>query len=513
MGSFNYILMHKDIPITFLSFSETGDILYCAEKKINKEHIPVICSEGNVSIEAWWKERAIPHTRSNLSAMLKAKGYSLPEKYLLNNLGLSLTDCYWVKPLDVDLSWKDVNLFTNPFKDDSLKYGQGKEDSLHYSPNSSLTGSIEKTWSIKDGERFLIKGNHSEKSLQSINEVFATSIHKLQGHPHAEYELLHIEGKEYDYGCITRIFTSENLELVSAYDLLMRTGKTGDYYNILLDECEKCGLDRHKVASEIDYIIMTDYIMSQTDRHFNNIGFLRNPDTLQYYGLAPIYDSGNSMYFDSISPKNEHDLEYLGTKGFSGNLEHSLRYVTDFSAVDLSKLPSVLDLYDLYSKDGKEDKEHIKGVCYAYERRIERCKNLQRGISAEKPLYFSIPKNDISLVNAFYDDSSLRSPIKRLQGHYHHLNIQQEKGLWDLAKQTRLDIDDTLKIIIRLFENKGFTRDDFYRYIQVMDIKGIPDNRDEDGGGDGCKDILKKDQNKSEGDEDPDSDDFIGLGK
>lgn len=45
----------------------------------------------------------------------------------------------------------------------------------------------------------------------------------------------------------------------------------------------------------LDYQIMTDYLLTNTDRHMNNIAIVRNPDTLEVYGFAPIFDSGNSI--------------------------------------------------------------------------------------------------------------------------------------------------------------------------------------------------------------------------
>lgn len=63
------------------------------------------------------------------------------------NLGLSLTDYYWVKPIDSELEWKDVNLFENDFHnemvvdtavDDSKIYGK-------YTPNSSLQGHLKRS--------------------------------------------------------------------------------------------------------------------------------------------------------------------------------------------------------------------------------------------------------------------------------------------------------------------------------------------------------------------------------
>ena len=36
----------------------------------------------------------------------------------------------------------------------------------------------------------------------------------------------------------------------------------------------------------MDYEIMTDFLMSNTDRHMNNIALLRNPDTLEISWLC-----------------------------------------------------------------------------------------------------------------------------------------------------------------------------------------------------------------------------------
>ena len=44
-----------------------------------------------------------------------------PADYLIQNLGLSLTDYYWMKPVGSHLKWKDVNLFENAFSGDALQ--------------------------------------------------------------------------------------------------------------------------------------------------------------------------------------------------------------------------------------------------------------------------------------------------------------------------------------------------------------------------------------------------------
>ena len=48
----------------------------------------------------------------------------------------------------------------------------------------------------------------------------------------------------------------------------------------------------------MDYQTLTDFVISNTDEHLVNFGVLRNADTMKLIGPAPIYDSGNSMFYN-----------------------------------------------------------------------------------------------------------------------------------------------------------------------------------------------------------------------
>lgn len=47
-------------------------------------------------------------------------------------------------------------------------------------------------------------------------------------------------------------------------------------------------------------MLVLDYIIANEDRHFNNFGALRNAETLEWLGMAPIYDSGSSLGYDKM---------------------------------------------------------------------------------------------------------------------------------------------------------------------------------------------------------------------
>ncbi len=381
MESANYYLMNKNRPLTIIQFTQMGDIIAYSREYKNREYLPIVAENDDNWLHLWWEERKVPLTRNNLKNLLSSKGYTIPEQYLYKNLGLSLTDCYWIKPIDSNLKWEDVNLFSNSFKDNTLKWDDNKSDEITgYSPNSSLKGDVEKTWSARGKERFLIKGNTKQTSTQSINEVLASLIHKKQKYDnYTKYKLTEIQGKPYDYGCSCKLFTSENIELVSAYDMMISEPRKSSYYEHLLTVCEHKGMDAEKVREELEYQILTDYIMSQTDRHFNNIGFLRDTETLDFIGAAPIFDSGDSMYANTTAPENERDMAHLFTHGFENDISFMLKLVRNPGLIDLTKLPSASEIRKMYEKDTKDTKTHINGMVYAYEKRIDLCRKFQLG--------------------------------------------------------------------------------------------------------------------------------------
>lgn len=96
------------------------------------------------------------------------------------------------------------------------------------------------------------------------------------------------------------IASSENIEIISAWELLqsIKLRQNESFYYPLKRICTSLGIKEEEFDYFMDYEIMTDYLMSNTYRHMNNIAIMRNPDSLEILGMAPIYDSGNSMFYN-----------------------------------------------------------------------------------------------------------------------------------------------------------------------------------------------------------------------
>ena len=109
----NYYLMHKDDKAILLDIDvDTGKII---EFKILENDLAPSYIDNLQAMNSWWSSRAIPKSRSNIMNILQKCGIETTESLILQNLALNLSDCYWVKPIDDDIKYKEVNFYENDF--------------------------------------------------------------------------------------------------------------------------------------------------------------------------------------------------------------------------------------------------------------------------------------------------------------------------------------------------------------------------------------------------------------
>ena len=372
--------MRKNDVLTAIDISENGSINRVSDRVNNPELMPLAFrNDTSGGIKKWWNERSVPISQGRVRSMLEQRGIIEPGEFLVKNLGLSLTDYYWIKPVSSSLTWENVNLFENDFKENLMV---GIEDSLlnSYTPNSSLQGQLEKSWQIRDGKRVLIKGNTDETSFESLNEVFASLLHKKQGYDnYTDYRLIHIKGKPYTFGCFSNAFTDSSREFVSAWAIITseKNRRGISDYEFFIAECSEMGADEAQIRKDLEYQIMTDYILSNRDRHMNNLGVIRDADTLKAVRLAPIFDTGKSLFVRRQLPAKYAALADGSINSFVKNEKRALSLVTDRSLVDVAALPKPDELYMLYSKDETITEERKTLVCEAYEKKVDLFKQWQ----------------------------------------------------------------------------------------------------------------------------------------
>ncbi|MCD7819108.1 MAG: HipA domain-containing protein, partial [Lachnospiraceae bacterium] len=370
----NYLIMRKNDPITAAQFSEDGTMIRYAGQILHPELAPLQSKISSGWLRDWWKTRSIPISQGKISEMLQKKGLLGPEDFLVRNLGLSLTDYYWIKPAVSDLTWEDVNLFDNSFRNNLLTNQPEADEIPGFTPNSSLQGQLEKTWAIaENGDRILIKGNRDNLSAESINEVIASELHRRQEYEsYTLYSLMHIKEKSYDYGCYSRMFTSQQAELVSVYAVVTSEKQLDDQssYEHFIAVCGRHDMDTAQLRMDLEYQIMTDFILSNRDRHLSNISILRDADTLEFLRMAPIYDSGKILFVGAEDPSSEKGMLSIRTQSFASSELKLLSYVTDRSLVDISKLPSPDYIREMYQLDSQADPERTERIVQGYEWKI-----------------------------------------------------------------------------------------------------------------------------------------------
>lgn len=354
-----YYLMHKDIPVCLMEISDDGILGNVRRNEAAAAHFPLGGQMNNMKFHDWWRDRAIPKTRHGIKNALQKLGYTSTGSVLVNNLALSLSDCYWIKPRGADLTWKDTNLFCNDFVDTFGDVTLNRDHIIDLRKKTGFDcvasqGELQKKWCIdRDGRRYMIKGNYGQSYQQSLNEIFATKLHEQLGFSNYTTYFpvqVQVDGNIDGLGCMCYDFCSENLECISAWELLqtVKIKQNESYYYPLKKVCLTLGMAEQDFTGFMDYQIMTDFLLTNTDRHMNNIAVMRNPDTLQILGFAPIYDSGNSMFYNiPYEALSQVRLDDIKTHSFVERERKLLQYVQNRSLIDIDKAAMDFSVYEM----------------------------------------------------------------------------------------------------------------------------------------------------------------------
>lgn len=377
-----YVLMHKEIPVVALDLDE----VLCGIRKIdevyNTEHLPVGIHIRHGSIDRtelneWWIDRSIPASRSGVRKALEALNLSNTRMLLTKCFGLSLSDQYWIRPVDrEDLHWKDINFFDHAFSEDigDVLLGKAvKKGAFNFhSPDNTSDGCLKKRWKIIDGKRCLVKAGSAPLMLQPFNEVIATVIMEKLNIPHVPYRLLWDDEVPYS---VCEDFITRDTELVSAWRVMqaIKQDNSTSVYRHYLNCCEALGIA--DITHAIDQMIVLDYIIANEDRHLNNFGLVRNAETLEWIGVAPIFDSGSSLGYDKL-PAQILSGKDVDCKPFKKKHEEQLRLVTNYDWINFAALENIdEDIRKVFAEAGMyADENRISAVVSSVKRRIS---NLQ----------------------------------------------------------------------------------------------------------------------------------------
>ena len=372
-------LMHRRIAVVEIELDDATGFIQKIKTVYAEEHLPVgiQVKKGKVDrafLNEWWTDRSIPTSRSGIREALQTLDIANTKMLLIRCFGFSLSDQYWICPEGSGLTWDKVNFFENSFSDDigDVLFGANKKaNTFNFSsPDNTSDGNLKKRWKIIDGKRCLVKGGSNPFRQQPFNEVIATEIMKRLDIPHVPYTVMWDKGAPY---CVCEDFVDKDTELVPAWRIIQIKKKENNIsvYQHFLNCCEKLGIT--DVVPFLDRMIVLDYIIANEDRHLNNFGALRNAETLEWMGMAPVYDSGSALGYDKLAAQIRAGKD-ITCKPFKKHHEEQLKLVASFEWIDFKKLSDVKEVIETVMTTGDAveymDDARIKAVADGVDKRI-----------------------------------------------------------------------------------------------------------------------------------------------
>lgn len=299
-------------------------------------------------LDNWWHGRAIPASRAQIQSLMAELNINSTLALAEKNFGLSLSDRYWINDSKNPQEWDTVNFFDNDFTDDLglLTLGQDSSNANPnlMSPNSTVGGDLDKKWTIVNGVRILVKNGTGFTNQEVYNEVIATRLHRrlLSAEDFVPYTL-HQEGRRTYCACPNMLGKDE--ELIPALHIIRNRKQPNSQndYQFLVACFEELGLK--DVETYLSKMLVCDFILGNFDRHSQNFGVIRNVETLEYTRLAPIFDTGNSLWCREETLEMPRDYEYIakpfGRSGLSP--ERQLHLLSHFEWLDPSKLDGFIE--------------------------------------------------------------------------------------------------------------------------------------------------------------------------
>ena len=230
---------------------------------------------------------------------------------------------------------------------------------------------MKKRWKIIDGKRCLVKGGSKPFQQQPFNEAIASLICQRLEIPHVDYSVIWSGDEPYS---VCEDFVSSETELIGAWRVIQTRKKDNSVsvYRHYVNCCEALGVKN--IERFLDRMIVLDYIIANEDRHFNNFGLLRNAETLEWIGAAPIFDSGTSLGYDSLTVQIANNRT-AQCKPFKKSHIDQLKLATSFEWVDFEKLYGIEDdIKEILSSENAEkyiDEERKNAIAQSVANRIE----------------------------------------------------------------------------------------------------------------------------------------------
>ena len=248
-------------------------------------------------------------------------------------MGLSLSDCYWLRPNDTPtLTWSEVNFYDNDFIDSNIDDWDDWLSGIGLSsPDNTSEGELPKKWVIgTNGTRYLLKGCRSDDQ-RPYNEAVATALYRRLLNP-CDYVPYDIVGTAQGAAAKCPNFLGRSEEFITADQAREATSSSrgNSVYDRFCRDASLLGVNEAELRAHMSKMIVCDTILANSDRHWRNFGFIRNLDTM-VIRPAPLFDSGNSLWFAKTEREVATGDRAFLARPFAYNVNEQLACVDDVS--------------------------------------------------------------------------------------------------------------------------------------------------------------------------------------
>jgi hypothetical protein len=363
-----YILKHKNIDVAILEYDKKNNLFIKINKLFQPERMPFIYTdrmETNILLmNRWLEHRGIPDSREGHDELLKELKANYLKELSLLSMGLNLTDHYWICPANNYQNWHDVNFFENGYSEyiGKLIFNYEKSGEIDiYSPDLSSGGHLKKRWVNMNNKNVLLKDGSSDIRQEPYNEVIASFIMQQLGIEHVDYYLVKDDKNNCHYSACECMIDPDTEFVTGFLVYLYNNDRFSGKYNDYIKVCMQKGIKHAKV--EIDKMICVDYLIGNIDRHPGNFGIIRNANTLEWVKTAPIFDNGNSLWYNVQNTDNISAFKDTGSRSFSGSNTENLALIDFPDWYTRSALNDIQDFaYSILSKNKNMEEKRINTI-------------------------------------------------------------------------------------------------------------------------------------------------------
>ncbi len=292
-------LMLMDTPVLEISDNYSLNIL-------NKALLPISLRFDKVSYDdiyhGWAESRHMNIARTNAKNILNSLRLSQNNQYRITEAlhFATLSDSYWIKNADENISWEEVSLFRQPQNKDisevALCGGTKLVEGKIHTPEPSVLGMSAKTWKAdNDGRLWLYKISRKEAAASKIFDLL--QIKHVPYIKAEEKELFEITSPER----LEKIRKSG--EIVVKCPIISSEAKSIFSFEDYQVFCEGNGYPDNYAYSSVeekfadDYYAMqiADFIISNEDRHIGNWGFFMDNQSGEILSLHPLFDHDHAF--------------------------------------------------------------------------------------------------------------------------------------------------------------------------------------------------------------------------